>query len=236
MKRRSFVSACLRVSPSREPGWRIRPTFRLTWRLPIRHLPYQAPRDSKSEPVPYDRRALPAGIDASAFDRQKPSLDRRMPIAAKAAERDARGPVASDRGAGRSRYPPARRCSGRAGLPALTGAGRRLVADLPRHRCRRLNEVGMHPSASVETGYGGGEIRISGITPDTSLVTDQWLARVVGATNTEMRRERWAPRNSVGVEAGTGPRFSPACPDSPARPGPVGAFLIDTDAPAGLTP
>ena len=53
---------------------------------------------------------------------------------------------------------------------------------------RRLDEVGMHPSASVEKGHGGDEIRISGIAPETSVPTDQWLARVVRATNTESGR------------------------------------------------
>jgi hypothetical protein len=55
---------------------------------------------------------------------------------------------------------------------------------------RRLDEVGMHPPASVETGHSGDEIRISGITPETSVATDQWLTGVISATNRESRPGR----------------------------------------------
>jgi len=54
---------------------------------------------------------------------------------------------------------------------------------------RRLDEVGPSPSAAVETGHGGDEIEISGITAETSLATDQWLSRVVTATNRELHVE-----------------------------------------------
>jgi hypothetical protein len=53
---------------------------------------------------------------------------------------------------------------------------------------RRLPQLGGPSAGAVETGHGGDELRISGITAETSVATDRWLSSVVTETNREFRK------------------------------------------------